>query len=386
MPISRRTRPTRATASTSIGHSFECSSCKNSFTTRAYNSLVDGTTVCRSCFYDEHTACDRCGDNAITDNTQEYEGDTYCPNCFEYITTQNVIRSYSYRPRPEFKRTKADKPEDPSFGIELEVERKDSPKNCRAMAAMIRGDAHYFKDDGSLNEGFEMVTHPMSELHIKKHRDYFASRLELLRSNGFRSNQSSTCGIHIHISKEAFTTPHLYKFMKFFFDHQTFMLLVSQRKQSQLNQWAKLGMRNVEQIRQMADEKYGHDRYTAINLCNSATVEVRIFKGTLNERSFFKNIEFTASLFTYTKETETSNVTLQGYFDFLLHNEERYPNLTSWLTEQEDKLLAACGIFYKEDAEKEKHLAEKEAKAAARKAKREGKGGVAAESSDSGAF
>ena len=55
-----------------------------------------------------------------------------------------------------------------------------------------------------------------------------------------------------------------------------------------------------------AKKKDGNsERYVAINLKNSQTIEIRIFRGTLNFNSFMKNIEFAHALFMYTKENKT---------------------------------------------------------------------------------
>ena len=61
----------------------------------------------------------------------------------------------------------------------------------------------YIKSDGSLEDGFEIVSHPMTlEYHAEE-----MNWKELLReavSMGYRSHQTSTCGLHVHVNRNAF--------------------------------------------------------------------------------------------------------------------------------------------------------------------------------------
>ncbi len=61
----------------------------------------------------------------------------------------------------------------------------------------------YCKHDGSLEDGFEIVTHPMSLEYHEKHMPWAAVLQEAV-SMGYRSHQAGTCGLHIHVSRSAF--------------------------------------------------------------------------------------------------------------------------------------------------------------------------------------
>jgi L-rhamnose mutarotase len=274
--------------------------------------------MCNSCYSDRYGDDDDDGSNSSRD----------------------VIRSYNYKPTPKF--FKVSDNDNVYLGIELEVERGDSSVRHDDMAKMIDNDFLYFKSDGSLSDGFEIVTHPMTISYIKKHKNVWADILNLLRSNKYRSYHTRTCGMHIHISKNAFTTWHLYRFMKFFVDNSDFVTKISQRKIENLDRWAALTDNPSESYKEFtqdrlmykAKKKSGNDkRYLAVNLQNDNSVEIRIFRGTLNDSSFFKNIEFVQALFDYTKSITETDMSLKSFLSFIKDNNE-YPYLRKFIADK----------------------------------------------------
>ena len=106
---------------------------------------------------------------------------------------------------------------------------------------------------------------------------------------GYLSHQTSTCGLHVHVSRNAFgSTPEeqdaaIARVLYFFEKHWEELLKFSRRSQRQLNQWAsRYGYK--DQPREILDhaKKGCHaGRYTCVNLTNYETIEFRIFRGTL---------------------------------------------------------------------------------------------------------
>jgi hypothetical protein len=241
-----------------------------------------------------------------------------------------TINSYSYRPSMKFCSLSNENSNAPFFGIELEVERKNSNGlKHKYMAGMIQHEHWYFKTDGSLTDGFEIVTHPMTFNYIQQSEKTFTDSLKLLVENGYNSYDANTCGMHIHISKANFTTWHLYRFLKFFVENKEFIVSISQRKMEKLKKWANIEDDSDSSLIYKAKKKDGNnERYVAINLKNTATIEIRIFRGTLNINSFMKNIEFAHALFMYTKENK--DVTLEG-FKMYLETTCDYSNLKKFI-------------------------------------------------------
>ena len=218
----------------------------------------------------------------------------------------------------------------PFFGIELEVERKNSNGlKHKYMAGMIEHEHWYFKNDGSLTDGFEIVTHPMTFNYIQQSEKTFTDSLKLLVEKGYNSYDANTCGMHIHISKANFTTWHLYRFLKFFVENKEFIVAISQRKMEKLKKWANIEDDNDTSLIYKAKKKDGNsERYVAINLKNTSTIEIRIFRGTLNINSFMKNIEFSHALFMYTKENK--DISLDG-FKMYIETTCDYSNLKKFI-------------------------------------------------------
>ena len=241
-----------------------------------------------------------------------------------------TINNYSYRPSMKFHKINFENENAPFLGIELEVERKNSKGlKHKYMAGLIEHEHWYFKTDGSLTDGFEIVTHPMTFNYIKRHENVFNESLKKLVENGYNSYDANTCGMHIHISKKSFNTWHLYRFLKFFVENKEFIVAISQRKIEKLKKWANIEDDNDSSLIYKAKKKEGNnERYVAINLKNSQTIEIRIFRGTLNSNSFMKNIEFAYALFMYTKENK--DITLDG-FKIYIESSCDYSNLKKFI-------------------------------------------------------
>jgi hypothetical protein len=240
------------------------------------------------------------------------------------------INSYSYRPAMNFHKLSNENENAPFFGIELEVERKNSNGlKHKYMAGMIKHEHWYFKTDGSLTDGFEIVSHPMTFNYIQQSEKSFTESLKKLVENGYNSYDANTCGMHIHISKNNFTTWHLYRFLKFFVENKEFITSISQRKIEKLKKWANIEDDNDTSLIYKAKKKDGNsERYVAINLKNSQTIEIRIFRGTLNINSFMKNIEFSHALFMYTKENK--EISLDGFKNYIQSSCD-YSNLKKFI-------------------------------------------------------
>lgn len=264
-----------------------------------------------------------------------YESDVYYWESdgeyhFEPEENSRLIHSYSYKPNPEFFKLSFENNRIPFFGIELEVERKSSSDISHdEMVELIDDGMYYFKSDGSLNDGFEIVTHPLSFNYIHNSQDIFKNMLQQLQKNGYNSYDANTCGMHIHISKNAFSTWHFYRFLKFFVENKEFIVSISQRKLDKLQKWANIEENTNDELIYKAKKKFGNSsRYVAINLSNSHTIEIRIFRGTLNFNSFMKNIEFVHALYSYTMES--NECTMDGLKKYLATTCE-YPNFKKFL-------------------------------------------------------
>jgi len=240
------------------------------------------------------------------------------------------IHSYSYKPDAKFFRNKNELLP-LYFGIELEVENELNNYSKNEMAEDITTDYLYCKNDGSLSDGFEIVTHPMTFDYINTNKDKFVEMLNNLQNSGFRSYNSTTCGMHIHLSKHNFGGWHLYRFLKFFQDNKDFIIAISQRKIENLQRWANLEDETNDSLIYKAKKKCGNvSRYTAVNLSNSNTIELRIFRGTLNVNSFFKNIEFAQALYLFSRDYANECMNVIDFKKFIA-SDSRFQNLNKFI-------------------------------------------------------
>lgn len=71
---------------------------------------------------------------------------------------------------------------------------------------MYGRDFLYFKHDGSLDEGCELVTHPMSPEYMMSDagKKMWRDICEAALAEGMRSHDTSTCGLHVHVSRDFF--------------------------------------------------------------------------------------------------------------------------------------------------------------------------------------
>lgn len=112
-----------------------------------------------------------------------------------------VIHNYDYRPETIFY---GDGPR--YFGVELEIDKGgEIGSNAEQILAVgnREHDFYYCKHDGSLDDGFEIVSHPATAEYHLTQLPWKAVMAEAV-SLGYRSHQACTCGLHIHISRLAF--------------------------------------------------------------------------------------------------------------------------------------------------------------------------------------
>ena len=154
-------------------------------------------SLCSRCYSDHYVACDRCG-RLIRNEDAYYEDDDedtpYCNHCFQNITW---IHSYNYKPDPVFfgdgKRY---------FGVELEVDRGGEIHGNARRVTELAPEQIYCKHDGSLDDGLEIVTHPMT-LDYHCNQMPWQNIVDLLKEMGYRSHQTTTAGLHVHVNRSS---------------------------------------------------------------------------------------------------------------------------------------------------------------------------------------
>lgn len=258
--------------------------------------------LCRRCYDEDYTNCMRCGallrwsDAYYRDRDEEHDH-PYCDSCY-YNLPKDYIQNYYYKPQPIFYG------EGPRyFGVELEMdeggESEEHAEQLLEIANRCGEEYVYCKHDGSLNDGFEIVTHPMTlEYHMQK-MPWTDILHEAVRM-GYRSHQAGTCGLHIHVSRRAFGSTEaeqdavIARILYFVEKHWEEILKFTRRTQRQMDQWAaRYGYQERPQdILDHAKKGNGQGRYVCVNLHNYHTVEFRMFRGTLKCNTLLATLQF----------------------------------------------------------------------------------------------
>ena len=117
-------------------------------------------------------------------------------------------------------------------------------------------------------------------------------------SLGYRSHQTSTCGLHIHVNRDSFGDSReeqdevISRILYFVETHWNELLRFSRRTEYSMNRWAaRYGFEKTG--REILDKakKGSYGRYTAVNLCNYSTIEFRLFRGTLKLNTFIATLQ-----------------------------------------------------------------------------------------------
>lgn len=255
--------------------------------------------------------CEGCGQFLHQDNLQYHEGSgaDYCESCYP-AQESRLIHDYGYRPDPLFERgdrhgrfqipgRRATAPM--YLGVEIEVEATRGAELDEG-AETVPADRYYCKHDGSLSNGFEIVSHPATwEWWRTADLDFTDS----LREQGFRSYNTDTCGMHVHVSRKVLSQLDVYKLLKFCKNAPGFLLKVSRRKKANLQRWAAIGREGPEVLvlKAKGDLESPACRYEALNVTGRNTVEFRLFRGTLDKVAIKRNLAFVQALILYCKET-----------------------------------------------------------------------------------
>ena len=279
-------------------HAERCDACHELVPVDETHTDRGNTVLCSSCYHHRYCTCNGCEYFYPIEDCYEDSGFYYCEECWEDREgsdddEEGVIYAWNDGPPTRFFSSNSG---DAGYyyGVEIEVEREASPITRGEMAKQVIdvGRGHvYCKEDGSLKCGFEVVSHAADyEYHLTMLP--WKEILDCLREAGYRSHDPGTCGLHVHVSREAFGSDHetqldrihrlLYIVEKFW----PYWLKLSRRTETTMQHWAARYLGEDEPLDSVPKEAlldravYG-SKYHAVNLQKPKTVEIRMFRGTL---------------------------------------------------------------------------------------------------------
>ena len=360
-----------------------CDRCDSIETINDSTYTVDGNnTWCEGCTENRAYYCDSCNEYS-SDGTSYVEDrqESYCESCIQdcYYCDEcdvwnadgcdscsddsdsngnRIIHDYTYRPDPIFHST--DKDERLFFGIEIEVEAVDSKSDSAMHAYQLESvDLAYLKNDGSLDHGFEIVTHPMSHDFFKNEAGHLWEVVEGLRTkSGIRvkSWDTRTCGLHIHISRTGFSGgAHMHRFLNLVYSNPEFYSALAGRSSDQWAKFTDIFTREYERdsngdripddisgfkiiskrtFKHKLNSNRNSDRYSAVNTLNANTLEMRIFRGTVNSDTIKAQLDLAHASVEYTRTLSVHDIrngalSADNFMWYIFQNVELYPELNA---------------------------------------------------------
>lgn len=310
----------RYVCSDCLEHYYECDDCGRLVHEDDLHSVDGGNrSVCDSCL-DDYRCCADCGEYLYRDDMYyDDSGEYYCSDCWENSARHLISGYHDYHRGFDFHKA-SDEVKPPRYiGSELEMENDSIDSDC----------VRYLRDefdailahDGSLDGdgAMEWVDDPRS---LKAHYEIADKKREafnrLVRS-GYRSHDTSTCGLHFHVSRpyqEEINALDYYndedrkkieelrdkqediinRIILVMETYKEELIRFSRRKDTYWCKWLSDvvtcdngKITSLDFIKKVKGESIGHHR--ALNLENRNTIEFRIFKGTLNFDTYMASLE-----------------------------------------------------------------------------------------------
>lgn len=208
-----------------------------------------------------------------------------------------------------------------TFGFELEVTINDNSnarKTPEELATCLKekfGNLFVYERDGSIGDGVEIISNPMTWKYFVSHLDTFKELLQTCIESGFDSHNGNRCGLHVHIGRQSLkgrdrnnnkiseskVIANMNFILEWFKDD---IFRFSRRTERSFERWSdsrtaviQMNLEGNEfifidkdRIREI--DSYGSGRYFMLNLSNSKTVEFRFLRGTLKWETFFISMNF----------------------------------------------------------------------------------------------
>jgi hypothetical protein len=282
-------------------------------TVRLYE--INGRFIPLSAIIDNWNECEECG---------HIHKERACPVC----NAKYTIQEYHAKAERQLSFKHGGEKHPLYMGIELEYE------DCRdQVKPVIKAlpDHVIIKRDGSINNGFEIVTAPATlAVHKQAFSGFFEKVVLFVKSN---------CGMHVHVSKHEMGEMQIGKLLSFLYkeENRSFLVLVAGR-----DFWknhyciADKPLKATDGIRGSYDgvSRVNKGKYQALNLSPNSTIEFRIFAPPLDEKTLFARLEFVKALVDFTRPAVVSVKEandLNKFITWAKAHKKDYPNFVEML-------------------------------------------------------
>ena len=303
-----------------------CDCCENYFLPCDMVRFCDSDSqYCDTCASAEGYRCHDCGDWYRYSDSGSWNGDYwYCYDCYG----NNMLDSYHSMKGDGYYEFYGDESrrDAPYMGFELEVDSSERQNIGSAIKYASRkfGDFLHFEEDGSLNYGFENISHPASlSYHLSRMGDY-KDLFDEYTSEGFTSHNNGRCGLHIHIDRTFFGKNEdsaIAKLLYIFEKHWENLMKFSRRTSGQLHWCCRYKTEVSDSIKEIVEKSKRssccYSRYYAVNLTNENTIEIRMWRGTMNKETFEATLKFTDRLARLAKNRSAVAISRMSFEEIL---------------------------------------------------------------------
>jgi len=257
--------------------------------------------LCPNCIESWHTTCSSCGRPMVAQSN----GNRICPSCARFRINRSKLK-----PTPKFFIAR-DEPDDGRYtGAEIEFEivrnynyDQFQPIVRKLLEPLPEGLMHA-ETDGSLQNGLEFVTMPLSNGYIKSNRGIFEKFYDDANEFIDTSATSLNAGLHVHMSRNVITPQQAMNMEKMITTKglmSRYLLHITKRTTDRFNQWSKTDSDpTVLQALEQDKERCTSDRYRFLNWTKN-TVECRGFAGDNTVTHFIAATQFIRSLHDWAK-------------------------------------------------------------------------------------
>ena len=270
--------------------------------------------------------CEQCNQKCVEEETRDGQ-------CVDCLGQTYRVNNYSLKVEETLGFDRRGKSRnEPYLGVELEFQ-VDKHKQGRLYTGDKLQDHALMKDDGSIAQGFEIVTRPSGYFtHINKLGSFLDDLPEYIHPH-------ASCGMHVHISRTAFTWLGAGKFTEFFnrVDNKKFIKAIAGRGTTQYqDQEESMDIKSPYNQR-MRDRDC--PRYNFVNLNNTKTIELRIFATPANKLELEIRMQFVKAMIEYCKPAQHT---------VSLKEQTSYVSFKQWLSNVQDDTFKKLNKFIQE--------------------------------------
>lgn len=275
--------------------------------------ISNNTWICDDCFNSHYYFCNRCRDLVKKEEADiTKDGNYLCPNCAK---REYILPYHHYYPNVKFYGDYHNNSV-PYLGVELEVD-NGGEKNISAKIVVNTMNKEgenfvYCSHDGSLNNGFEIITQPATLEYHTSIKNIYQEAFKRLRKMEYLSHDTTTCGFHVHFNRSFFgdnETENIGKLIYLVNHFWNKFVIFARRPEFRMNHYSKkIDMDTKEYIIEANKTGLHEYHYYAINIANPDTIEFRMFKGTLNVNTFLATLQFVHNCIIAAREKSVSEI------------------------------------------------------------------------------